>query len=153
MPNTYRKIYLQIVFAVKNRQALLLEPWRYEVFQYINGIVNNKNHYCLAVGGHFDHIHIFLDYNPNELIPNLVKDIKVSSNLLINQQKFTPFHFEWQNGYGVFSYSESSKDNVIKYILNQKQHHSNLTFKEEYLKRLDSFQIEFKTEYLFDFID
>jgi len=71
MANTYKKVYLHIVFAVKNRNALLHKSWRPNLFSYVSGIIKNKGHYPLAVNGYHNHIHILLDYNLNELVPDL----------------------------------------------------------------------------------
>jgi len=133
MANSYRKVNLQIVFAVKNRQALLHKSWRPELFKYIAGIINQKNHYSLAVNGVEDHLHIFLDYNCRELIEDLVREIKKSSNTYINDKKLCKYKFEWQSGYGVFSHGYREKDTVIKYIKNQEEHHKKKSFREEYV--------------------
>ena len=100
-----------------------------------------------------DHIHIFIGLKPSCRLSDLVREIKKSSNSFIKEKKFTKFKFEWQEGYGAFSYSHSALDNVIAYINNQKEHHKKRTFREEYLGFLEKFNIEFKDEYLFDFND
>ena len=107
----------------------------------------------LRINGMPDHVHIFIGYNPNQLIPKLVEEIKTSSNDFIKRKKFTKFKFGWQNGYGAFSYSRSQRDAVIKYIENQEKHHRKKTFREEYLEFLQKFKVEYKEEYLFDFIN
>ena len=122
MANTYRKVNLQIVFAVKNRQALLHKSWRSEVFQYIAGIINQRNHFSLAVNGVEDHIHIFLDYDCGELIEDLVREIKKASSAYIKANKFSPVNFQWQSGYGVFSHGHREKGIIIEYIKNQEEH-------------------------------
>src|SRR5690606_24987583 len=119
MANTYRKIYIHIIFAVKNRNALLHKSWRQEVFKYIAGIINQRNHYSLAVNGSYDHLHIFFDYNGRELIEELIREIKKASNAYIKDKRLTPFKFEWQKGYGVFSHGYREKSKVIDYIRNQ----------------------------------
>ena len=153
MANTYRKLYLQIIFAVKNRQALLHKSWRSELLQYIAGIINKRNHYSLAVNGTQDHIHIFLDYSGRELIEDLVREIKKSSNLYIHGKNLSPYKFEWQAGYSVFSHGHREKDIIINYIKNQEEHHRNKSFREEYMAFLKSYEIEFKDEFIFDFLD
>ena len=152
MANSYKKVNLQIVFAVKNRQALLHKTWRPELFQYIAGVINRKNHYSLAVNGVEDHIHIFLDYNCRELIEDLVREIKKCSNAFIKDKKFCKYKFEWQTGYGVFSHGFREKNQIINYIKNQEMHHKKRTFQQEYLSLLTSFEIDFKNEYIFDFL-
>ena len=153
MANAYRKVNLQIVFAVKYRQGLLHKSWRSEVFQYITGIINQRNHFSLAVNGVEDHIHIFLDYNCRELIEDLVREIKKASTSFINKNNFCPVNFQWQSGYGVFSHGYREKGIIIEYIRNQEEHHRKKKFREEYMKLLNSYEIDFKDEYVFNFLD
>lgn len=153
MANTYRKVYLQIVFSVKYRQALLDKSWRSELFKYIAGIINERNHISLAVNGTKDHIHVFLIYNTRELIQDLVKEIKRSSTAFINDNKLCSQKFQWQRRYGVFSYSSKEVDIIIKYIKNQEEHHRKKSFRMEYLESLEKFDIEFNEEYVFEFFD
>ena len=78
---------------------------------------------------------------------------KKASNVWINEKGLTKSKFEWQEGYGAFSYSYNAIDNVIAYINNQKEHHRKKTFQEEYLVFLENYQIEYKDEYLFEWLD
>ena len=153
MANTYKKVYLHIVFAVKNRQALLDKKWRDDIFKYIAGIINKRGHYTLEINGVSDHVHIFFDYNCEELISDLVREIKKASNKLINESGYSYFKFEWQKGYGVFSHSQKEKASIIKYIKNQEKHHQKTNFRSEYLRLLEAFEIEYKDEYVFKFFD
>lgn len=153
MAGTYSQIYIQIVFAVKYRQSLIHASWEEELYKYITGIVTNKGQKMLAINGMPDHIHIFIGMKPNCCLSDLVREIKKASNEFVKEKKFTGYKFQWQEGFGAFSYSHSSLDNVIRYIQNQKEHHRKKTFKEEYEEFLTLFQIEFKDEYLFEWID
>lgn len=151
--STYSQLYIQVVFAVKNRQALIKEDWEERLYQYITGIVQSKGQKMLAINGVSNHIHIFINIKPNCSIADLVREIKKSSNKFINENKFTPFKFQWQEGYGVFSYSHSHIDRVAKYVMNQKEHHRKKTFKEEYLEMLQKMNVDYDNKYLFDFIE
>ena len=153
MANTYSQCYHHLVFAVKNRNALIKANWKDELEKYTTGIIQNKKHKLLAINAMPDHIHIFIGYNVNQLIPELVEKIKTSSNAWIKANRKTPFRFEWQEGYGVFSHSRSHLSRVINYIKNQKLHHQRNSFKEEYLDILRKNEIAFKDEYLFNFFD
>ena len=133
MANSNIDINIQLVFAVKNRDSLIRKDWQIQLYQYITGIVQQNNHKMLRINGMSDHIHIFIGYNVNQLIPNLVEEIKTSSNKYIKDNKLTPFKFAWQTGYGAFSYSHSDRDKVINYIINQQEHHRKKTFEEEYM--------------------
>jgi putative transposase len=107
----------------------------------------------LAINGMPDHIHFLIGMKPSCCLSDLVREVKKSSNEFIKEKKFTKFKFQWQEGYGAFSYSHSSLDNVIGYIMNQKEHHKKKTFKEEYIEFLKKFEVEYKPEYLFKWIE
>jgi len=152
MSDTYSQIYIQTVFAVKNRKALIKSDWEEDLYKYITGIVQNQGQKMLAINGYYDHVHLFIGMKPTCCLSDLVREIKKSSNSFMKEKRFTPYDFQWQEGYGAFSYSHSQLTDVIQYIQNQKQHHKKKTFQEEYLSFLSLFEIEFKNEYLFDWI-
>ncbi len=153
MANTYTQCYFHLVFAVKRREALIQKQWKDELEKYITGIVQMNKHKLLSIGAMPDHIHIFIGYNVNQLIPDLVENIKTSSNAWIKEKGFCKFKFDWQNGYGAFTHSKSNISHVIKYIENQESHHRQKSFRQEYLDILVKNEIEFKHEYVFDFFD
>jgi putative transposase len=153
MADTFSQIYIQIVFAVKGRENLLLKPWRDEVFKYISGIIKGKEQKPIIVNGVSDHLHIFIGLIPSISISDLVRDIKSNSTNFINEHKFLKAKFSWQNGYGAFSYGHSQIDTVYQYIQRQEEHHHKKTFKEEYIEFLQKFQIEYNEKYLFDWIE
>jgi REP element-mobilizing transposase RayT len=152
MPNTYTQIYIQIVFAVRNRQALIQASWEEELYKYITGIVQNKGQKMLAINGTSNHIHFFIGLKPSCCLSDLIREIKKSSNKFIKEKKFTNCKFQWQLGFGAFSYGHSQLSDVIQYIEKQKEHHRKRTFKEEYLNLLKAFEIEFKKDYLFEWV-
>lgn len=153
MPDTYSQIYIQIVFAVKNRKALINNAWEERIYKYITGIVQNNGQKMLSINGMPDHIHFLIGMKPTCCLSDLVREIKKSSNAFIKENKLSDFAFNWQEGYGAFSYCHSQLNNVIGYINNQKEHHKKKTFKEEYLEFLLNFNIEFKNEHLFEWIE
>ena len=153
MANTYTQCYFHLVFAVKNRETLIRKEWKDEMEMYITGIIQNQKHKLLAINAMPDHIHIFIGYNVNHLIPDLVEDIKTSSNRWIKTNNLSKFRFEWQKGYGAFSHSQSQIDTVVKYIVNQETHHKKKDFKTEYIEILKKNDIRYNDDYLFDFFD
>jgi len=153
MADTFTQLYVHLVFSPKNRDALIKKPWKDDLEKYITGIVQNNGHKLLAIGCMPDHIHIFIGYNVNQLIPKLVENIKTSSNAWIKNNKLSKFKFEWQRGYGAFSHSRSQIDAVVRYVLNQEEHHKSINFREEYLEILRKNDIGYQEEYLFDFFD
>ena len=153
MANTFSQIYLQFVFAVKNRRSLVPKQHKEELHKYITGLVQNRKAKLLAIHCMPDHIHIFTGFKPILSISDFVKEVKVESNEFINGKGWIGEKFAWQEGYGVFSYSHSHIDNVVKYIINQEEHHKKKTFKEEYLEFLTKFKIEHDEKYLFNWIE
>ena len=153
MAGTFSQIYIQIVFAVKGRDHLIHPTWETDLYKYITGIVLNKGQKMLAINGVSDHIHMLISIRPSCCLSDLVREIKKSSNDYINYNRFTPYKFRWQEGFGAFSYSQSAVDNVINYIKRQKEHHSERTFRKEYVDFLKEYQVDYKEEYLFQWID
>uniref|UniRef100_UPI0032176FEA IS200/IS605 family transposase n=1 Tax=uncultured Draconibacterium sp. TaxID=1573823 RepID=UPI0032176FEA len=153
MADTFTQIYIQIVFAVQNRKALIQKQWEEELNKYITGIVQNKGQKLLAINGTNNHIHIFIGMKPTCCLSDLVREIKKATSTYIKDKNFSNHPFKWQKGFGAFSYSHSQLTDMIKYIDNQKEHHRQKTFKEEYLAFLKAFEIEFKNEYLFEWFE
>lgn len=153
MAGTFSQIYIQVGFVVKGRESLIHSSWEGELQKNISGIIINKGQKLLAINGMPDHMHILLGIRPSCCLSDLVREIKKASNGFIHQKKFVRGRFQWQEGYGAFSYSHSALDNVIGYIQNQKEHHRRKIFKEEYKEFLMKYQKEHKDEYLFEWIE
>jgi len=153
MPNTYSQIYVQIVFAVKGRENLISKSNREELHKYITGIVQKREQKMLSIFSMPDHTHLLIGLKPSIAISDLVRDIKAGSSNFINEKKWLQGKFNWQEGFGAFSYSRSQIDDVIKYILNQEEHHKKKTFREEYLDFLVKFEVEYDNKYLFEWIE
>jgi putative transposase len=153
MPDNYSQISIQLVFAVKYREALILPEHKDRIVQYIIGIIRRKKQQSLAVNAVSDHIHIFFGMDPTIYIPDFVRDIKSDSSLFINENKLSRKTFHWQSGYGVFSYTRSHRPRVIRYIENQEEHHKENSFRREYLKILERNSISYNPQYLFEFFE
>ena len=153
MANTYTQLYIHLVFAVEHRDRLIHSSFKDELMKYMTGIIQNKGNKLLAINTMPDHGHIFLGLNPKNAISDLAKEVKVSSTDFINEKKWLRGRFHWQEGYGAFSYLHSQIDRVVKYILNQEKHHKRISFQEEYIKMLKSFEIKYKDAYLFKWFD
>ena len=149
MANTYTQIHIQFVFAVRFREAVIHSSWKDELYRYMTGIVQNNKHKLIAINGMLDHIHILIGMRPTQSISDLMQDIKGSSSKWINQKGFIKGKFEWQEGYGAFSYGKSQVKDVIAYIENQEQHHSKKTFRDEYLDFLKKFDVEYDEQFIF----
>ena len=153
MANTFSQIYLQFVFAVQGRQNLIPKNHKEELHKYITALVQVRKAKMLAINCMPDHTHIFVGFKPSVLISDFIKQIKVESNEFINSKDWLKGKFNWQEGYGVFSYGHSQIDVVCKYVLNQELHHKKKTFKEEYLEFLEKFAIPFEDRFLFEFYE
>jgi REP element-mobilizing transposase RayT len=150
-PAVFSQVYIHFVFSPRGREALIREEIQPEVYSYISKIITNKNHKSININGMPDHIHILLGLNPGTSISDLVRDIKRSSSLYINEQKLTPTKFQWQEGYGVFSYSRSHLQRIYAYIENQKIHHMKKTFQNEFIELIEKFEISYDKHFLFEF--
>jgi len=153
MANTFTQIYIHIVFSVKGRQNLIQKSWEDELYKYICGIVNGRDQKVYAIGGVADHIHLLVSIKPTISISELVRDIKAHSSKWINEKRFIDGKFQWQKGFGGFSFSHSQIDNVIAYMNNQEQHHKMKKFKEEYIELLKKYDIDYDENYLFEWIE
>ncbi len=149
MANTYTQIHLQFVFVVKYRAAVIHPSWKNELYKYISGIVQANKHKVIAINGMPDHIHLLIGLRPSQSISDLMQDVKGSSSKWINENGFTKNKFEWQEGYGAFSYSKSHLKRVIAYIENQEDHHTKKSFIEEYADFLNEFEIEYNERFIF----
>jgi len=153
MANTYTQLIVQIVFAVQSRENLIRESFRDNLEKYICGIVSNNKSKPLAIYCNPNHTHILVGIHPTLSVATLTGDIKSSSSKWINQQHIIPGKFNWQDGYGAFTYSKSQINDVASYILNQPEHHKKRTFKEEYLSMLQKAEIDYDDAYLFDWLE
>ena len=150
MANTYHQVYIQAVFAVKYRDAVLDKDWRKDVFAVIGNLINETGCKTIIVNGVEYHVHCFLGLKPTVSISELMKTIKAKSSKYINDNRILINRFEWQEGYGVFSYSQSHIKKVYNYVANQEKHHHKESFKEEYLKYLDKFEVPYDERYIFE---
>jgi REP element-mobilizing transposase RayT len=153
MANTYTQLLIQFVFAVKHRESKINETTRQPLEKYITGIVQNNNHKMLAIYCMPDHCHILIGLHPSQSVSDAARDIKSNSAKWLNEQEILKSKFNWQEGYGAFSYAKSQLDVVVKYILNQPEHHRKKTFKEEYCDFLIKFNIQYDDQYLFDWLE
>ncbi len=149
MANTYHQVYIQCVFAVKYRDAVIIKDWQATLLWVIGNLINETGCKTIIVNGTEDHIHCFLGLKPTVSISELMKTVKAKSSKYINDHQLTRQRFEWQEGYDVFSYGHSQVDQLFRYISNQEEHHRKQTFKEEYLEFLEKFKVPFDERYIF----
>jgi putative transposase len=153
MANTFSQIYIQTVFAVENRQSLITQDFKEDLYKYITGIVQNQGQKLIAINGMPDHVHILIGLKPAMALADLVREIKADSTNFINRERFVRGRFNWQEGYGAFSYGHSQLNTIIRYIQNQERHHERRSFENEYMTLLRKFDIAFEEKYVFKFIE
>ncbi len=151
MANTYTQLYIQFVFAVQGRRNLIKESFRDELEKVMCGIVTNHKCKTYAIYCNPDHTHIFIGMHPTMSPSKLMEHVKSGSSKWLNEKKYIMGKFSWQDGYGAFTYSKSHIDNVVKYVLNQREHHKKQTFRNEYLSFLKKFEIDYDEKFLFEF--
>ena len=150
MPQSLAKVYLHAIFSTKNREPLLKVGWREELFNVMGGAANNLGCQSLIVGGMEDHVHLLFILGRTISIADAVSKVKSTSSLWINQTRGLPGPFHWQNGYAVFSVSQSNVEAVREYIRQQERHHGRLSFQDELREWLHRYQIEWDERYLWD---
>ena len=150
MANTYIQLYIHIVFSVKARHALIPKHHKSKLHQYITGIITKRKQKVIQINSMSDHIHILVGMTPDIALSDLVQSIKIGSTRFINRQGWIAGKFQWQEGFGAFSYSRSQLNTVAAYIENQEEHHSQRTFHEEYLEFLKRFNVPYDPKYVFD---
>ena len=153
MANTYTQLHIQAVFAVQHRDCLIQAHWKDNLYKYITAIVQNNKHKLLAINGMSDHVHILFGYRPYQSLSDLMQDVKGCSSKWINEKGFVRGKFSWQEGYGAFSYSKSDLPNVIRYIMNQEEHHKEKGFREEYEDLLREFGVDYDERFVFKTVE
>jgi putative transposase len=149
MANTYSQIYIHIVFAVESRAVALPSQYKEELHKFITGIIKNRGQKLIAINSMPDHVHILVGQKPDIELSNLVRDIKAGSSKFINDNRWVMGRFNWQEGFGAFSYSHSQLQDVNSYIQNQEQHHRKRTFRNEYIEMLEKFKVDYDERYIF----
>jgi len=150
MPQSLSKILVHIIFSTKNRQSLLPEKIRPELYSYLASVLQRCESPALKIGGIADHVHILCSLSKNYALAKIVEEFKKSSSKWLKTKGAEFQSFFWQNGYGVFSVSQSDIDVVIRYIEKQEEHHRVMTFQEEYRKFLEKYRVPYDERYVWD---
>jgi putative transposase len=149
MANSYHQMYIQTVFAVKYRDAILEKSWRDELLIAIGELINETGCKTLIVNGVQDHIHCLIGLIPSVSVSDMMQSTKARSSKWINENGILRSRFEWQPGFGSFTYSRSHVDSVYRYIQNQESHHARRTFKAEYIEMLVRHGLAYDSRYIF----
>lgn len=149
MANTYHQIYIQSVFPVKYRKAMIHPDWKPEFMAVLGNLINETDCKTILVNGVEDHVHCFFGIKPSMSVSDVMKTVKAKSSKWVNEKGLLKHRFEWQPGFGCFSYGHSQVADVYRYIKKQEDHHKKMSFREEYLRLLKSFKISYDERYIF----
>jgi putative transposase len=149
MANTYTQIYMHVVFAVSERACVIRPNRKEELQKYITGIISARKQKLIAINCMPDHSHILVGLKPDEALSNLIGRIKTGSSNHINDQRWLGCRFSWQEGFGAFSVSHSHVGAVIRYIINQENHHRRKSFQQEYVEFLKHHDVPYDERYVF----
>ncbi len=149
MGNTYHQMYIQAVFAVKYRAALIQPEWKHRLFGVIGNLIKDAGCKPIIINGVEDHVHCFFGLIPSASVSNVMQNAKAKSSKWINESNLLERKFNWQNGFGAFSYSHSAIENVFRYIQNQEAHHKKEKFLDEYIGLLKQHEIEYDERFIF----
>lgn len=150
MGNTYHKMYIQCVFAVKYRNATIDKSWRAQLMAVLGNLINETGCHNLIVNGVDDHVHCFFVLIPTIEVSEVMQSVKAKSSKWVNESGLLRERFEWQRGYGAFSYSTWDKDMIFNYIENQEKHHAKQNFKAEYIQTLEKHEVEYEESFIFE---
>jgi putative transposase len=150
MAQSLSKVYIHSIFSTKNREPVLADAWRDELFRVLGGAANNLGCQSLIVGGIADHVHMLFQLGRTIAIADAVGKIKSTSSAWVNQTRGLPEPFHWQGGYAVFSVSQSNVEAVREYIRNQLEHHKTLSFQDEVREWLRRYGIKWDERYVWD---
>jgi putative transposase len=151
MAQSLARVLVHIVFSTKNRHPFLHErEVRNEMHAYLGGACKNMGCPVLIVGGIADHVHILCSLSRNYSISKILGEIKRESSKWIKTKGKSLTKFSWQNGYGIFSVSQSQVFRVREYIANQEEHHKKKNFQDEYRSFLKKYEVEYDERYLWD---
>jgi len=129
---SYTRLLYHIVFRTKNGKNTIPEHHEKELYAYIMGIINNKKSKLYRIGGMPNHIHLLVDIHPTIAVSDFMKELKeYSSKWLATNPNFQNFK-GWAVSFAAFTYNLKDKQTIINYIMNQKEHHKNVSFEDEY---------------------
>ena len=150
MPGTYSKLLYHFVFSTKGRRPSITFDAAPRLHEYMGGIVRSINGSALRIGGMPDHVHLLIRWRTDETVAALMRTVKARSSAWVHDTFPALRGFAWQDGYGVFTVSQSQVAGVEQYIANQSEHHRTRSFQEELVEFLRAHEIEYDERYIWD---
>lgn len=150
MPQSFAQLYTHLIFSTKNRQAVLAPEIREPLQAYFGGVLRKLESPSVEIGVVEDHVHLLYSHSKKIAAIDLVEEVKKATSKWMKTKGTQYKGFYWQRGYGIFSVSASRLPSVRRYIQGQEEHHKKVTFKEEFLRFLEEYGIEYDERYLWD---
>jgi len=151
MGQSLSQLYVHLTFGTKGRVPFINRNVENQLHAYISGTLKQFESPALIINSVPDHIHILFRLSKNYALAKIIEELKKSSSKWFKQEEKGSLEFSWQIGYGAFSVSSSKVEVVRKYIMNQKEHHMNLSYKEEIEKFIKEYDIiEYDENYFWD---
>ena len=150
MAHTFTNLLYHIVFSTKNRQLLIDDDIKEDLFAYLGGTVRGINGDALIVNGTADHVHLLVVLPQTIAVADALRDIKANSSRWVHEKWANRESFGWQTGYGAFTVSESRREAVKRYIANQEEHHRTISFQEEFIGLLKKHRIPYDPRFVLD---
>jgi REP element-mobilizing transposase RayT len=150
MPQSLVKNYIHLIWSTKYREHLIHTPIEEELHAYLGGICKRMECHPIKIGGYTDHVHVLCMLSKKIALMKLLEEVKSHSSKWMKTKGEDLSNFYWQDGYGAFSVNPADIDRVIAYIANQKEHHSKITFQDEYRTILKRYKVEYDEKYVWD---
>ena len=139
---SYVQLLYHVIIRTKESKSTLSLEHSDELYRYIWGIIKNKNGVLYRINGVEDHVHILLSLSPTIALSDFMREMKAETSKMLKRtvgfEKFTA----WGEGYAALSYSLRDKDMIVNYIINQREHHKQITFRDEYVAFLKEMGLE-----------
>ncbi len=147
MPSTYLSLHYHLVFSTKNREPLIAELWAKRFHEYLGGTVSALGGFPQGIGGMPDHVHLLVGLKSTHCLADFMRELKKSTSGWVRNE-IGLGEFAWQEGYGAFTVSATTRDSVRRYIANQAKHHRKRSFREELIELLELAGVNYDPKYL-----
>jgi len=150
LPQSLAKLHIHLVFSTKHRERLLHDGVRDSLHNYMAVVLRNYKCPSVLINSVEDHVHLLFELGRTVAVSNAVEEVKTTSSKWMKTQAPEFGAFRWQSGYGAFAVSASHVPAVMEYIANQREHHKNQLFTDEYRGFLEQHGITFDEQYMWD---
>ena len=148
MSDSYTNLLYHIVFSTKDRRPLITPEYETRLHDYIGGTIRSCGGICLELNRTADHFHLLAKLRPDRAVSDVLRDLKSNATGWMHDVFPKLKEFSWQRGYGAFTVSHSKVKDVRRYIVNQKEHHRRLSFRNKFIQFLKANGIEYDERWI-----